>query len=97
MKPKCPICGSSDYKHEEYHDDIWGAWYLVEEHTYCDRCGYRVEMAYSEPMEGFQPDTRRGYRDYLGNYHPKNTRKRARIRRKYHIKKPDNGWYFNMF
>ena len=89
----CPICGFKDYQYVQYAEEYWG---IVERHGYCDRCGYMIEQAYSEPIDGFLPDIKKGYKDRQGVYHPKNTRKRARIRRKYHIKKPDNGWLLQM-
>jgi len=90
----CPFCGSDQYQYKYWAEEYWG---IVEQHGYCDRCGYTIEQAYSAAIDGFMPDIKRGFKDFNGHYHPKNTRKRARIRRKYHIKKPDNGWYFNMF
>lgn len=86
----CPICGYKDYKYEAYAEGCYG---IVEQHCYCSRCGYTVEQAYSEPICGFNLDTLRGYRDFSGKYHPKNTKMRARLRKKYNIKHSNQDWY----
>ena len=80
---KCPICGYKKFKDEHYTEGWFG---IVEQHCYCDRCGYTIEQAYSEPIGGFRPPIRRGGKDSQGVYHPKNRRKRARVKRKYGIK-----------
>ena len=49
----CPICKSKTFEYCSYSDDCWGAMITVERHGNCKRCGYRVEQAYSEPLEGF--------------------------------------------
>ena len=59
---------------------------IVEQHGYCDSCGYIVEQAYSKPIEGFLPPIRRGGKDDQCIYHPKNWRKRKRMKRKFQIK-----------
>lgn len=81
---RCPICNSKKYKSVIYTEECWG---IVEEHSLCDRCGYMVEMAYSEPIVGFYPPLRKGYRNkYNGVYYAKDIRKRKRIKRKFGIK-----------
>ena len=55
--------------------------YSVEQHWYCDRCGFMVEQAYSIPFECFS-DRKKGFKDYKGVYHSKNVKKHKRIRRK---------------
>ncbi len=84
-KKGCPVCGSKDdYREEYYAEECYGT---VEEHTYCDRCGYRVEMCYCEPIVGFEGYSKKGRRSsYNGKYYPKNIRKRKRIKRKLGIK-----------
>ena len=86
---KCPICGYEGFKDVHYAE--WG-WGIVEQHCYCDRCGYVVERSYSKPVVGFDPPIRRGFKDYNGVYHPKNWRKRKRIKRKYGIKYGNKDW-----
>ena len=85
----CPICGFKGYKYEYWTEYGIG---VVERHGYCDRCGYTVEQAYSGVIDGFMPDITRGYKDYQDNYHPKNTRKRTRMRRKYNIKRSNRDY-----
>ncbi len=82
---KCPVCGSDkDYHEEVYTEDCYG---VVEEHSGCDRCGYRVEMCYSDPIKGFEGYERKGKKlPYSGKYFPKNIRKRKRLKRKLGIK-----------
>lgn len=89
----CPICGYKDWKHQVYSEECWG---VVEEHSYCERCGYTVEMAYSDPITGFSLDRVRGYKDKDGNWRCKNVRKRKRIRRKYGIKHEPTDWILNL-
>lgn len=90
---ECPVCGNKDYKYESYYEEFQGAMILSEEHGCCERCGYIVDQAYSDPVDGFEPDVRRGHKDCCGNYHPKNTRKRARIRRKNNIVRHKIIWW----
>lgn len=85
----CPVCGYREYKYIQYTEFGWGT---VEQHGYCDRCGYTIEQSYSPTIEGFQPPIRRGGRDYKGIYHSKNWRKRVRMKRKYGIKYGNNDW-----
>lgn len=93
-KSKCPICGYKDYRYVSYSEECWG---IVEQHGYCERCGYIVEQAYSAVVEGFVLDRKRGYRNnYTGEYYPSNKRKRRRMRRKYHIKHTPNDWWLDM-
>lgn len=61
---------------------------VVEQHGTCYRCGYRVEQAYSEAIEGFH-DIRKGFKNAFGVYFSKNVRKHKRIRRKLNIKNYD--------
>lgn len=81
---KCPICGSKQYTDRYYTEECWG---IVEEHAYCERCGYTIEMAYSEPIVGFYPPLKKGYKNkWNGKYYNKDIRKRKRMKRKYNIK-----------
>jgi len=86
---KCPICGYKKFKDGHYAEECYG---IVEQHCYCDRCGYMIEQCYSEPVEGFYPHIKRGGKDYKGVYHPKNQRKRKRMKRKYNIKYGNKDW-----
>ena len=93
-KSKCPICGYKDYRYVSYSEEFWG---IVEQHGYCERCGYIIDQAYSEPIVGFMLDRVRGYRNnYTGEYYPNNRRKRRRMRRKYHIKHTNKDWMLSM-
>jgi len=84
---KCPICMSEKYKDIYYSEEIWGTRGIVEEHSSCPRCGYRVEMCYSEPFCGFPFPKRKGGRNKLdGHYYPKDIRHVRRMERKYGIK-----------
>lgn len=84
IEQRCPICNSKNYKSVIYTEEFGR---IVEEHSFCDRCGYMVEMAYGKPIVGFYPPLRRGYRNkYNGVYYAKNIRKRKRIKRKFGIK-----------
>ncbi len=81
---KCPVCGSEKYKDVHYAEETWG---IVEEHSSCPRCGYRVEMCYSEPICGFPFPKRKGnYNKLDGRYYPKDIRHVRRMERKYKIK-----------
>jgi hypothetical protein len=86
---KCPICEYKKYRYTRYTEMEWGT---VEQHGYCERCGYTIEQAYSHPIDGFYPPIRRGGKDYKGVYSPKNWRKRARVKRKYGIKYGNKDW-----
>lgn len=79
---ECPICHSKIFDYVSYSEEYWG---IIEQHGYCDRCGYRVEQAYSSVYEAFL-DIKKGFKDALGNYHPKNVKRHKRIRRKQNIK-----------
>ena len=79
---ECPICKSSTFEYVSYSEEYWG---IVEQHGFCNRCGYRIEQAYSPVYEAFL-DVKRGFKDYLGNYHPKDVKRHKRIRRKLGIK-----------
>ena len=78
----CPICNSKTFEYVSYSEEYWGT---VEQHGYCSRCGYRIEQAYSPVYVAFW-DIKRGFKDSLGNYHPKNVKRHKRIRRKLNIK-----------
>ena len=54
---------------------------IVEQHGYCDRCGFMVEQVYSPSFECFS-DRKKGFKDYKGIYHAKNVKKHKRARRK---------------
>ena len=79
---KCPVCESQTFDYISYSEYGHGT---VEQHGYCDRCGYRVEQAYSGALEAFY-DRKKGYKNYFGKYYPKNTKKHKRVRRKLNIK-----------
>ena len=64
---------------------------FIEQHKYCERCGYTVEQAYSQPIVGFELNQTRGCK-YNGKWHGKNTRKRKRMKRKYDIKHTNKDW-----
>ena len=87
IKPKykntisCPLCGSQKWDYCSYTDEIWGSIYTVEQHGYCDSCGYVMEMCYSPIHEAFR-DITKGFKNYKGEYYPKDIRKHKRNRRK---------------
>ena len=78
---QCPICGSKKFDYVSYSEYGWGT---VEQHGYCDRCGYIVEQAYSDVYEAFW-DVKRGFKHPDGHYVPKNVKRHNRIRRKRNI------------
>ncbi len=78
----CPICKSKTFDYVFYTEECWG---IVEQHGYCDRCGYTLEQAYSPVFEAFW-DVERGFKHPGGYYVPKNVKKHKRIRRKLGIK-----------
>ena len=78
----CPICASKTFDYVSYSEECYGT---VEQHGYCDRCGYRIEQTYSPVYEAFL-DIKKGFKDYYGIYHPKNVKRHKRIRRKLNIK-----------
>ena len=78
---KCPMCESQTFDYCSY-SECYGA---VEQHGYCDRCGYTVNQAYSSVFEAFY-DTKKGFKNYFGEYCPKNVKKHKRVRRKLNIK-----------
>ena len=83
-KPRCPVCNSEKFKSSKYYESMG----LCEEHTYCEQCGYTVEMAYGPVISGFMPSITKGRRNqYDGKFIPKNIRKRARIHKKFNIKR----------
>lgn len=82
-KYKCPVCNYSKYKYIAYSEYGIGT---VEQHGYCNRCGYIIEQAYSKPIDGFIPINKRGYKGYEGIYYENNKRKRKRMKRKCNIK-----------
>jgi hypothetical protein len=79
---QCPICKSKKFDYVSYSEYGWGT---VEQHGFCDRCGYIVEQAYSPVYEAFW-DVKRGFKHPNGHYIPKNVKKHRRIRRKKNIK-----------
>ena len=87
----CPMCKSDKYHRDIYTDDCWGAFMVVEEHSLCNKCGYMVEMAYSDPIVGFS-DIRKGFRGYKDKYYSKNIKKHKKIRNKLKIK--GTSWNF---
>lgn len=87
---ECPICHSKTFEYVSYSEECYGT---VEQHGYCDRCGYTIEQSYSPVYEAFY-DIKRGYKDALGIYHPKNVKRHKRIRRKLNIKNIDVNPYW---
>jgi ribosomal protein S27AE len=99
---KCPICGNknidlTDYlaDHENNEKTIFN--------IYCDRCGCHYEQVYNGWQLKWMPDRKRGGFSYAGKYldsegsyifyikyFPKNIKSRARIRKKYNIKRKKN-------
>ena len=75
-KIECPICRSKTFNYVSYSEHEWGT---IEQHGHCDRCGYVVEQAYSPVYDAFI-DIKRGYKDYNGNYHSKDVKRRMPIR-----------------
>lgn len=84
----CPICKTKTFEYCSYSDNYWGGMVTVEQHGNCTRCGYRLEQAYCEPVEGFF-DIVKGFKNPYGEYFPKNIKKHKRIRRKLGIKNYD--------
>jgi hypothetical protein len=78
----CPICKSKTFNYVSYSEYYWGT---VEQHGYCDRCGYVVEQAYSSVYKAFW-DIKHGFRHPSGKYYPKNIKRHKRIRKKLGIK-----------
>ena len=76
---ECPICHHNTFDYVSYSEYEWGV--VVEQHGYCDRCGYMIEQVYSPSFECFF-DRKKGFKDYKGIYHSKNVKKHKRIRRK---------------
>ena len=79
---KCPICRSQTFAYCSYSEDGWGT---VEQHGYCERCGYTVEQAYSEVYDAFW-DIKKGFKHPYYGYQPKNVKRHKRIRRRLGIK-----------
>jgi hypothetical protein len=79
---QCPICKSKKFDYVSYSEYGWGT---VEQHGFCDRCGYIVEQAYSPVYEAFW-DVKRGFKHPNGHYISKNVKKHRRIRRKKNIR-----------
>ena len=91
MIDTCHVCKSKEYKYTYYTEGYWG---IVEQHGYCNHCGYMIEQCYSEAIEGFVSDLKKGYK-LNGKWYGKNRRKRARLRRKFHIKHNPKDWILN--
>ena len=89
---ECPICHIKTFEYTSFSEDGWG---IVEQHGYCDKCGYTVEQAYSPVYEAFY-DIKKGYKDAFGRYHPKNAKRHKRIRRRLDTKNIDvnPSWVF---
>ena len=47
MKIKCPVC-KTENDYFSWHEEVG----LVEQHYYCENCGYFIEMVYSPTLEG---------------------------------------------
>lgn len=84
----CLICGFKGWSYIHYTEGCWG---IVEQHGFCDRCGYTIEQSYSPTIAGFELDRQKGYK-IKGVWHGKNTRKRKRMRRKHNIKHNPKDW-----
>ena len=78
----CPICNSTTFDYTSYSEYGWGP---VEQHGYCDRCGYTIHQAYSPVYEAFL-DIKKGFKHPNGKYIEKNDKRHKRIRRKFNIK-----------
>lgn len=89
---ECPICHHQTFEYISFSEECYGT---VEQHGYCDKCGYTVEQAYSPVYEAFY-DIKKGYKDALGRYHPKNAKRHKRIRRRLDTKNIDvnPSWVF---
>ena len=81
-KIECPICHAKTFDYVSYSEDLYGT---IEQHGYCDRCGYRIEQVYSPTLVAFV-DIKRGFKSPFGGYIPKNVKRHKRIRRKFGIK-----------
>lgn len=81
-KKVCPICNSDKFKYVSYSEECYGT---VEQHGYCDKCGYIIEQTYSPVLEAFC-DIKKGFRNGYGEYVPKNVKKHKRVRRRLNIK-----------
>lgn len=82
---RCPICHADTFEYFLVSEFGFG---IVEQHGYCDRCGYTVEQAYSPVYAGFC-DIVRGFKKYNGEYVSKNAKRHRRVRRKLNINKAD--------
>lgn len=87
---RCPICHSSKYKYQYWTEFGWGT---VEQHGYCDQCGYIVDQAYSRPISGHVLPIRKGSKRLDGIYIKKNIRKRKRYKRKFNIKYDNRSYW----
>lgn len=83
---ECPICKSKTFEYVCYRDYGWID--IVEQHGYCDNCGYVIEQAYSPVDEAFW-DIKRGFKHPEKGYFKKNVKKHKRIRKKLKIKNYD--------
>lgn len=81
----CPVCRSKTFDYCSYSDEYWGVMITVEQHGNCKRCGYHIEQEYSDALEGIW-DIKKGFKNALGEYYPKNIKKHKRIRKKLGIK-----------
>ena len=81
-KIECPICHAKTFDYVSYSEDPYGT---IEQHGYCDRCGYRIEQVYSPILTAFV-DIKRGFKSPFGGYVSKNVKRHKRIRRKLGIK-----------
>lgn len=79
---KCPICHSQTFLYCSWSEYGWGT---VEQHGYCERCGYIVEQAYSPVYDAFS-DIKKGFKHPDYGYVPKNVKRHKRIRRRLGIK-----------
>lgn len=75
----CPICGKSNNRQTWYDD--YG---LIEEHYWCDKCGYFFNFAYGETTEGIDLtstdfDWAKAYKDAEKIVHCKDCKKYSNI------------------
>ena len=75
---RCPVCQRKTFRYISYSEYGYG---IVEQHGYCDSCGFCVEQAYSPVYECFV-DLKRGIKSKK-QYYPKNIKRHKRNRRKH--------------
>ena len=82
MYNECPVCKNiKGWTYSYYTEEYWG---VVEQHGYCERCGFIIEQAYSQPFYGFLAPQKKGHK-FNGKWFGKNIRRRKRLKRKLNI------------